>query len=265
LIKMTNLFPAAPFFAYLAGKSGKELVTLESMWLSPALAQVMLTTRSLAPGISFSDCRDRLKSPQCRGSLQQNNSSLNRKKKQTVECHSDSQWKPSGTKRTPATARMIAIVWMQETETQASTVKPATSNSKDESNIIIMIAHNSRNESNNRIANTIWTPAKAVMLAKVVKGRDNYRRDTVKISIRDNRHITYHQQWDHQNRQRKVSNSREDSLGRAHLMSFHRNSSKSRQNDKKFMKKDVIKSKSPFLSIDFSQSDQKSNVASPIV
>ncbi len=82
---------------------------------------------------------------------------------------------------------MPAIVWMQETETQASTVTPATSNSKDDSTI--MIAHNSRNannsrnESNNRIAKTIWTPAKAAMLAKVVRGRDNYRRDIVKIEI----------------------------------------------------------------------------------
>jgi hypothetical protein len=76
---------------------------------------------------------------------------------------------------------MPATVWLQATaETQLSTVMPATSNSKDESNI--MIAHNSRNannsrnESNNRITNTIWTPAKAAMLAKVVKGKDNYRR-----------------------------------------------------------------------------------------
>ncbi len=49
--------------------------------------------------------------------------------------------------------------------TQATTVAPATSNSKDDSNI--MAAHNSRNTSNsrnendNRTANTGWMPAKA--------------------------------------------------------------------------------------------------------
>jgi hypothetical protein len=60
----------SPWTIYFAQLAGKELATLESMWLNPALAQVMLTTRSLAPGISFNDCRDRLKSPECRGSLQ---------------------------------------------------------------------------------------------------------------------------------------------------------------------------------------------------
>ena len=53
---------------------------------------------------------------------------------------------------------------------QATTVAPATSNSKDDSNI--MTAHNSRNasnsrnESNNRAANTVWMPPKAGMLEK---------------------------------------------------------------------------------------------------
>jgi hypothetical protein len=56
-------------------------------------------------------------------------------------------------------------------------------------------ASNSRNESNNRIANTLWTPAKAGMFAlvKPVCREANYSRDIVKIredSIReDNRNI----------------------------------------------------------------------------
>ncbi len=46
----------------------------------------------------------------------------------------------------PATARMPARVWMQATElTQATTVAPATSNSKDD---------------------MVWMPAKAGMLLK---------------------------------------------------------------------------------------------------
>jgi hypothetical protein len=53
-----------------------------------------------------------------------------------------------------------------------------------------MTVHNSTNasnrwkDSNNRTANTLWTPAKAGMLAKVVKPAcrvANYSRDTVKI------------------------------------------------------------------------------------
>ncbi len=55
---------------------------------------------------------------------------------------------------------------------KATTVAPATSNSKDDSNI--MTAHNSRNaskagmkaESNNRTANTVWMTAKAGTLLK---------------------------------------------------------------------------------------------------
>jgi hypothetical protein len=63
--------------------------------------------------------------------------------------------------------------------TQATIVKPATRNIKDDSNI--MTAHNSRNacnsrnESNNRIANTVWTPSKAGMLAKTVKPATAWR------------------------------------------------------------------------------------------
>jgi hypothetical protein len=51
---------------------------------------------------------------------------------------------------------------------QATTVAPATINSKDD----IMTAHNSRNASNNRnksdyrTANTVWMPSKAGMLLK---------------------------------------------------------------------------------------------------
>jgi hypothetical protein len=51
--------------------------------------------------------------------------------------------------------------------TQATTITPATRNYKDDSNI--MTVHNSRNESNNRTANTVRMPLKAGMLAKTVK------------------------------------------------------------------------------------------------
>ena len=72
----------------------------------------------------------------------------------------------------PATARMPVTLWMQAIAvTQATTVAPATSNSKDDSNI--MTAHSSRNasnssrnESDNSTANTVWMPAKAGMLLK---------------------------------------------------------------------------------------------------
>jgi hypothetical protein len=65
--------------------------------------------------------------------------------------------------------------------TQATTVTLATSNNKDDSS-----KHQerkqatSRNESNIRAANTIWTPAKAEMLATACR-EANYSRDTVKI------------------------------------------------------------------------------------
>jgi hypothetical protein len=72
----------------------------------------------------------------------------------------------------------------------------------DDSNIIV--AHNSRNacnsrnESNNRTAKTLWTPEKAGILAKLVKTacrEANYNRDTIKIRddnrSRDNRNIMY--------------------------------------------------------------------------
>jgi hypothetical protein len=66
---------------------------------------------------------------------------------------------------------MRASVWMPTIAvTQATTVTPATSNIKNDN--IIMIAHNSikarnsRNESNNRTANAVRTPAKAGMLAQ---------------------------------------------------------------------------------------------------
>ncbi len=66
---------------------------------------------------------------------------------------------------------MRASVWMPAIAvTQATTVTPATSNLKNDN--IIMTAHNSRkarysrNESNNRTANTVRTPAKAGMLAQ---------------------------------------------------------------------------------------------------
>ncbi len=47
---------------------------------------------------------------------------------------------------------------------QATTVPPATSNSKDDS--YIMTAHSSRNECDNKTANTVWMTAKAGMLLK---------------------------------------------------------------------------------------------------
>jgi len=74
----------------------------------------------------------------------------------------------------PATSRLPATVWMQATAVaQETTVTPATSNIKDESNI--MTTHNSRsainrrNDNNNRTANKVWTPPRAVMLAKTMK------------------------------------------------------------------------------------------------
>jgi hypothetical protein len=69
---------------------------------------------------------------------------------------------------------------------------PATSNIKDDSNI--MIAHNSRNasnsrnESNNRTANTVWTPPKAVMLAKTVKLAMHGGRPTAAETIGTSQH-----------------------------------------------------------------------------
>jgi hypothetical protein len=74
--------------------------------------------------------------------------------------------------------------------TQATRVMPATSNIKDDSNI--MTAHksrnasNSRNESNNRTANRVWTPPKAGMLAKRVKPATAWREAN---SSRDNGNI----------------------------------------------------------------------------
>jgi hypothetical protein len=48
-------------------------------------------------------------------------------------------------------------------------------------------ASNSRNESNNRTPNTVWTPSKAGMLAKTVKPATAWREAN---SSRDNRNIT---------------------------------------------------------------------------
>jgi hypothetical protein len=71
-----------------------------------------------------------------------------------------------------ATTKMPATVWMQTT-----TVMPATSNIKDDSNI--MTAQNNRKQaSNNRTANTVWTPSKAGMLSKTVKPATAWRRLT---------------------------------------------------------------------------------------
>ncbi len=84
---------------------------------------------------------------------------------------------------------MHATVWMQATAVTQAAVKPATNNIKDDSNI--MITHNSRkasnskNESNNRSANTVWTPPKAGMLAKTTATA--WREAN---SSRDNRNIT---------------------------------------------------------------------------
>jgi hypothetical protein len=56
---------------------------------------------------------------------------------------------------------------------QAGAVTPATSNSKDDSNCMTIHnrrnKRNSRNESKKRADNTGGTPAKAVILAKLVK------------------------------------------------------------------------------------------------
>jgi hypothetical protein len=69
--------------------------------------------------------------------------------------------------------------------TQATTVTPATSNIKDDSNI--MTFHNSRNASNSRNeSSTVWTPSKAGMLAKRVKPATAWREAN---SSRDNGNI----------------------------------------------------------------------------
>jgi hypothetical protein len=50
-----------------------------------------------------------------------------------------------------------------------------------------MTAHNSRNESNNRTANIVWTPSEAGMFAKTVTPATAWREAN---SSRDNRNIT---------------------------------------------------------------------------
>ncbi len=50
-----------------------------------------------------------------------------------------------------------------------------------------MTVHNSRNESNNRTANTVWMPPNAGMLAKTVKPATAWKEAN---SSRDNRNIT---------------------------------------------------------------------------
>jgi hypothetical protein len=87
---------------------------------------------------------------------------------------------------------MPATVWML-----ATAVTQATSNSKDDSNI--MTAHNSknpsnsRNESDNRTANTVWMPARAKMLLKsemtAAEGGIASSWMTLSNSSRDNRNI----------------------------------------------------------------------------
>jgi hypothetical protein len=80
---------------------------------------------------------------------------------------------------------------MQATAVTQATVMSATSNTKNDSNI--MTAHNSRNEShsrnvsNNRTANTVCTHSKAGMLVKTVKSATAWREAN---SNRDNRNIT---------------------------------------------------------------------------
>jgi hypothetical protein len=87
---------------------------------------------------------------------------------------------------------MHATVWRLATAvTQTTTVTPARSKFKDDSNI--MIAHNSRmasssrDESNNSINNTAWTPSKAGMLAKPVMPATARREANYS---RDNRNVT---------------------------------------------------------------------------
>jgi hypothetical protein len=50
-----------------------------------------------------------------------------------------------------------------------------------------MTGHNSRNKTNNRTANTVWTPSKAGIHAKTVKLATAWREAN---SSRDNRNIT---------------------------------------------------------------------------
>jgi hypothetical protein len=98
---------------------------------------------------------------------------------------------------------MIVTVWMQATAvTQATTVAPATSNTKDDS--YIMIAHNnarnasnSRNKSYYRTSNTAWMPEirNAVKAVKIRDGSssressiimDVIRRTAIIASRKDN-------------------------------------------------------------------------------
>ncbi len=58
---------------------------------------------------------------------------------------------------------------------QAAALPPATSNSKDESDN--MTAHNNRNASNSRTANTVGMPITAGMIAKVMKPATACRED----------------------------------------------------------------------------------------
>jgi hypothetical protein len=97
----------------------------------------------------------------------------------------------SGTTGAPATAGKQATAGMQATAVTQATSLTTESNSKDDSKS--MTAHisscNSSNESSNRTANTVGTPAKAEVLAKVVKPPTacrgaNYNKDI--INIRDN-------------------------------------------------------------------------------
>ncbi len=67
------------------------------------------------------------------------------------------------------------------TQAAAVTPPPATSNNKNDSNSMAahngMNAGNSRNESKNRIGNTVGTPTRAGMLAKVRKPATGCRED----------------------------------------------------------------------------------------
>jgi hypothetical protein len=86
---------------------------------------------------------------------------------------------------------MIVTVWMQATAvTQATTVAPATSNTKDDSYIMIAhnnrIASNSRNKSYYRTSNTAWMPEirNAVKAVKIRDGSSNRENSIIMDVIR---------------------------------------------------------------------------------
>jgi hypothetical protein len=141
--------------------------------------------------------------------------------------------------------------------TQATTVTPATSTIKDDSNI--MNAHNSRkasnirNKSNNRTANTVWTPPKPGMLAKTVQLASAWREANSSRDIRDitaskadGRPITTRMPEILETSQQHNMDAN-STIWTPKTREFSRKLAISRQNGKKFVKKDVKRVKIPYF------------------